>query len=101
MYVPYIPINNYLFQNTDRKMVYNAAERAQRIEEYVQKYGLSARKKMVLTSNEAVKQAVIANLGVSIMPLIGIRNELKNGQLHCFSSMDELHTSVHLLLSEF
>jgi DNA-binding transcriptional LysR family regulator len=53
------------------------------MEEYVQKYGLSARKKMVLTSNEAVKQAVIANLGVSIMPLIGIRNELKNGQLHC------------------
>ena len=38
---------------------------------------------MVLTSNEAVKQAVIANLGVSIMPIIGIRNELKNGQLHC------------------
>jgi DNA-binding transcriptional LysR family regulator len=53
------------------------------MEEYVQKYGLSARKRMVLTSNEAVKQAVIANLGVSIMPLIGIRNELKNGQLHC------------------
>lgn len=53
------------------------------MEEYVQKYGLTARKRMVLTSNEAVKQAVIANLGVSIMPLIGIRNELKNGQLHC------------------
>lgn len=32
--------NNYLFQNTDRKMVYNAAERAQRIEEYVQRYGI-------------------------------------------------------------
>ena len=32
--------NNYLFQNTDRKMVYNAAERAQRIAEYVQKYGI-------------------------------------------------------------
>jgi len=32
--------NNYLFQNTDRKMVYNAAERAQRITEYVQKYGI-------------------------------------------------------------
>jgi len=32
--------NNYLFQNSDRKMVYNAAERAQRIEEYVQRYGI-------------------------------------------------------------
>jgi DNA-binding transcriptional LysR family regulator len=52
------------------------------MEEYVQKHGLSVRKKLILTSNEAVKQAVIANLGVSIMPLIGIRNELKNGQLY-------------------
>lgn len=36
---------------------------------------------MELTSNEAVKQAVIAGLGCSIMPLIGIKNELKNGDL--------------------
>jgi DNA-binding transcriptional LysR family regulator len=34
-----------------------------------------------LTSNEAVKQAVIAGLGYSIMPLIGIRNELALGQI--------------------
>tara|TARA_Y100000034_G_scaffold136531_2_gene213647 strand:- start:5292 stop:6677 length:1386 start_codon:yes stop_codon:yes gene_type:complete len=32
--------NNYLFKQTDNKMVYHAAERAQRIEEYIQKYGL-------------------------------------------------------------
>ncbi len=38
-------------------------------------------KKLELTSNEAVKQAVIAGLGYSIMPLIGIRNELENKQL--------------------
>jgi len=36
---------------------------------------------MELTSNEAVKQAVLAGLGLSIMPLIGIRNELKSGEL--------------------
>jgi DNA-binding transcriptional LysR family regulator len=36
---------------------------------------------MELTSNEAVKQALIAGLGISIMPLIGIRNELRNGEL--------------------
>lgn len=36
---------------------------------------------LVLTSNEAVKQAVIAGLGISILPLIGIRNELLSGQL--------------------
>ena len=36
---------------------------------------------MELTSNEAVKQAVIAGLGYSVMPLIGIKNELINGEL--------------------
>jgi DNA-binding transcriptional LysR family regulator len=34
-----------------------------------------------LTSNEAVKQAIIAGLGCSIMPIIGIKNELYNGDL--------------------
>ena len=38
-------------------------------------------KKMELTSNEAVKQALIAGLGCSIMPLIGIKNEINNGDL--------------------
>ncbi|MFM6936194.1 MAG: LysR substrate-binding domain-containing protein [Aquirufa sp.] len=38
-------------------------------------------KKIELMSNEAVKQAVMAGLGYSIMPMIGIKNELKNGQL--------------------
>jgi DNA-binding transcriptional LysR family regulator len=37
--------------------------------------------KMELTSNEAVKQAVLAGLGYSIMPLIGIKNELRNKEL--------------------
>jgi DNA-binding transcriptional LysR family regulator len=36
---------------------------------------------MELTSNEAVKQAVLAGLGYSIMPLIGIKNELSHGDL--------------------
>lgn len=51
------------------------------MEDYIQKNGLSVKKKLVLTSNEAVKQAVKANMGISIMPIIGIRNELNNGQL--------------------
>ena len=38
-------------------------------------------KTIVLTSNEALKQALVAGLGYSIMPLIGIKNELKNGDL--------------------
>lgn len=36
---------------------------------------------MELTSNEAVKQALVAGLGYSVMPLIGIKNELFNKEL--------------------
>lgn len=53
----------------------------QTMEQFIHKNNLPIMKKMELTSNEAVKQAVIAGLGCSIMPLIGIRNELQNGQL--------------------
>ncbi len=44
------------------------------------------RKSIELTSNEAVKQAVIAGLGYSILPLIGLRNELFNDQLFIIPS---------------
>ena len=40
------------------------------------------RRSLELTSNEAVKQAVIARVGYSIIPLIGLKNELKNKQLY-------------------
>lgn len=39
------------------------------------------KRSMQLVSNEAVKQAVIAGLGYSIMPVIGLRNEIKSGDL--------------------
>ncbi len=51
------------------------------MEEYIEQNNLSIRKKMEIISNEAVKQAVIAGLGYSIMPLIGIRTELEAGRL--------------------
>ena len=53
----------------------------QTMEKFIQRNNFSIIKKMELTSNEAVKQAVIAGLGCSIMPLIGIKNELFNGEL--------------------
>ena len=53
----------------------------QTMEKFIQKNNLPVKKKMELTSNEAVKQSVIAGLGCSIMPLIGIKNELENGEL--------------------
>ncbi len=51
------------------------------MEKFIKKNNLPVKKKMELTSNEAVKQAVIAGLGYSIMPVIGIKNELENRQL--------------------
>jgi DNA-binding transcriptional LysR family regulator len=53
----------------------------QTMENFIQKNNLLVLKKMELTSNEAVKQALLAGLGYSIMPLIGIRNEIINGDL--------------------
>ena len=53
----------------------------QTMETFLKQHGLTTTKTMELTSNEAVKQAVLAGLGISIMPVIGIRNELKDGRL--------------------
>jgi DNA-binding transcriptional LysR family regulator len=52
------------------------------MEQFLESNKLQLVKKMELTSNEAVKQALVAGLGCSIMPLIGIKNELNNGDLH-------------------
>ena len=51
------------------------------MERYIEQNSLPVKKKMELATNEAVKQAVIAGLGYSIMPLIGLKNELLNGDL--------------------
>ncbi|MDR6156879.1 DNA-binding transcriptional LysR family regulator [Chryseobacterium sp. SLBN-27] len=51
------------------------------MEGFIKHKNISVLKKMELTSNEAVKQALLAGLGYSIMPLIGIRNELYNQEL--------------------
>lgn len=51
------------------------------MERYFKEKNLTKRKKLELTSNEAVKQAVLAGLGHSILPLIGIKNELLDGSL--------------------
>ena len=51
------------------------------MERYINQHNLPVVKKMELTSNEAVKQAVIAGLGASIMPIIGLKNELQNKEL--------------------
>lgn len=56
------------------------------MEAYFEEVGHQGRKRMALTSNEAVKQAVIAGLGYSIMPLIGLRNELLSQEVRIIPS---------------
>lgn len=51
------------------------------MERYLTEKGIKTGMKMQLTSNEAVKQAIISGLGYSIMPLIGLKNELEKGDL--------------------
>lgn len=51
------------------------------MERFIDEHGLKVKRYLELTSNEAVKQAVKAGLGYSILPLMGIRQELTNGAL--------------------
>lgn len=50
-------------------------------ERFLKDRSVKLERKMELTSNEAVKQAVMAGLGYAVMPLIGIGHELQQGRL--------------------
>ena len=75
---------------SDKPLIYRELGSAtrQEMETYFKSHEKTSRKKLELTSNEAVKQAVIADLGQSIIPLIGIKNELINKQLHIIPNKD-------------
>ena len=51
------------------------------MENFIESRKVSTYKTMELTSNEALKQAVISGLRFSIMPLIGIKNALANNDI--------------------
>lgn len=83
-------LENYLYLfgpseevKSSENLVYREEGSATRLmmEEYFGKGKGRARKKLELTSNEAVKQAVLAGLGKSILPIVGIKNELLEGSL--------------------
>lgn len=68
------------------------------MERFIKKNKLPVHKKLELTSNEAVKQSLIAGLGYSIMPLIGIKNELLNKDLQIVPVKDfPIKTTWHLI----
>lgn len=77
----------YLVGNTkkivkDRPFIYREEGSATRTAMDSYFAAKSSRKSIALTSNEAVKQALIAGIGYSIIPLIGMRNELLNEQVN-------------------
>jgi len=59
----------------------NGSGTRQSMERYIEQNAIKIERKIELTSNEAVKQAILAGLGYSIMPLIGIRKEIQNNDL--------------------
>lgn len=68
---------------TEQPLLYRERGSATRnaMEAFIQGKNLPVAKKIELTSNEALKQAVIAGLGYSIMPMIGIRNAVEQGDI--------------------
>lgn len=83
-------VGNQELRDEKKPLIYREGGSATRLamEKYFEAHQGKRRKRMELTSNEAVKQAVIAGLGYSIMPLIGIQNELVNKQLFILDSAD-------------
>ncbi len=68
------------------------------MEKYFQKNKIPIKRQLVLTSNEAVKHAVMAGLGYSILPLIGIKNEIMTHELEIIPVRDfPLRSSWNLI----
>jgi DNA-binding transcriptional LysR family regulator len=87
----YIPSEKFVFQELNKSLfIFREQGSATRLamERYLTKHKIIVHKKMELTSTEAVKQAVIAGLGISIMPVIGIKNELQKGDLQIIKIKD-------------
>ncbi|AVR45121.1 LysR family transcriptional regulator [Christiangramia fulva] len=84
-------MGNSLERNETKPLIYREEGSATRMamENYFETHEGKKRKGFELTSNEAVKQAVLAGMGLSIMPLIGMKNELINKEIHILPA-DEL-----------
>ena len=70
-----------LFENLTHLLQEESTRKHQVMEDYIFRKEINFSKKLQLTSNEAVKQAIIIRLGSSILPLISLKNELLNNNL--------------------
>lgn len=75
------PMNKSLLETLP--LIYREEGSATRMamEKFIENKRIAVRKKIQLSGNEAVKQAVLAGIGYSIMPIIGLKNELRNKEL--------------------
>jgi len=64
----------------------NGSATRQAMESLLKEEKIITGKSLTLTSNEAVKQAVISGMGCSVLPIIGIRNELSMGQMELINA---------------
>ena len=70
-----------IFTNQPLLFRENGSATRNAMEGFIQEKNFRSAKRIELTSNEALKQAVIAGLGYSIMPMIGIRNAVNQGDI--------------------
>jgi DNA-binding transcriptional LysR family regulator len=73
--------NKDIFQNLPLIFREKGSGTRQIMQKFIEHHQIPVIKKMELSTNEAVKQAIIAGMGYSIMPLIGIKNELEKQDL--------------------
>lgn len=81
--VVYESKNDFQHLVSNTPLLYREVGSATRLamEGYILKKKIHSKTTIQLTSNEAVKQSVLAGLGVSIMPIIGLKNELDSGSI--------------------
>ncbi len=53
----------------------------QMMERYIQQHGINVKMRLELSSNEAIKQSILAGLGYSIMPKVSILSDLEQRNL--------------------
>ncbi|MFM8565709.1 MAG: LysR family transcriptional regulator [Bacteroidota bacterium] len=53
----------------------------QMMERYIQQHGLNVKMRLELSSNEAIKQSILAGLGYSIMPKVSVLSDLEQRNL--------------------
>lgn len=74
----------------DKTLIFREEGSATRLlmEKFLRKHRIRVSRVLELSSNEAVKQALIAGLGFSVLPLIGLKNEILNKQLKIYGMRD-------------